>query len=145
MRETREYPRHATEMFELGREWLLLRSWVLITGLAGLGAASGAYRHPLSPHSTLYRLSTNTACAEFARMYATWLLLSTIVRIAFFVDPVNTTLFWVTFGTYGIALWHFILEIFVYRVAALKPAGVAPIIVASASVVWFLSIAFIRL
>jgi Erg28 like protein len=115
-----------------------LRIWVLITGLAGLGASIGAYTKPLSPHKTLYQGSTATACAEFARMYGTWLLTSTCVRVAFFADPTNPTLFWVAFCTYCVALVHFSLEIFIFKAAALKPGGIAPLVVASSSIVWFL-------
>ena len=119
-------------------EHQVLRGWVLITGLAGLSASVGAYRLPLSPHKTLYRLSPHTAHPEFARMYATWLLTSTIVRLAFvLIGEVGSPLFWVTFCTYCVALLHFTLEIFVYKVAALKPAGIAPIVVATGSMLWF--------
>lgn len=123
---------------------LVLRVWVLITGLAGLGAAIGAYTKPLSPHQTLYRNTPHTAHPCFARMYATWLLTSTTIRIAFFFTPIvstTNTIFWLTLGTYLIALWHFVLEIFIYKTAPLKPGGVAPLIVAGASIITFVLLA----
>lgn len=123
---------------------ILLRLWVLITGLAGLGAAIGAYAKPMSPHKTLYRTSKYTVYSEFSRMYATWLLTSTCVRIAFFLaDSIksDTAIFWLAFATYVIALWHFGLEIFVFKTAALRPGGVAPLLVASGSIAWFTTIA----
>lgn len=118
---------------------LPLRLWVLCTGLAGLGAAIGAYTRPLSPHKTLYSGTTTTANAEFARMYATWLLLSTTIRVTYFLHPVlpPDPLFYLTAATYAVALVHFALEIFVHATAPLRPGGIAPLVVASVSLVWF--------
>jgi Erg28 like protein len=116
-----------------------LRMWVLVTGIAGFGAAIGAFLKPLSPHKTLYRGSTATACPEFARMYGTWLLTSTFIRLAYAFDPKNLALFWLAFCTYCVALFHFGLEIFVYKAAVLIPAGIMPIFVASSSILWFLA------
>lgn len=118
--------------------------WVLVTGLAGLGAACGAYMKPLSPHITLYRRTKETASAAFSRMYATWLLTSTCIRIAFFLAPDRTPtgpVFWLAFATYLIALWHFVLEIVVFQTASLMPGGQAPLIVAGGSIIWFGAIA----
>jgi len=129
----------------LSPEGAVLKSWVLITGLAGIGAAIGAYTKPLSPFKTLYAASSATACPEFARMYATWLLLSTCVRVCFFLQPggVTTAQFWLAFSTYIVALWHFGLEIFIFRTAPLRPGGFAPLMVASLSVIWFSVIALL--
>lgn len=127
----------------LSEDGPLLRGWVLITGLAGLGAAIGAYSKPLSPHMTLYKKVPETANAVFARMYATWLLTSTCVRVAFFLSSTrgpDTTIFWLVFATYCIALWHFGLEIFVFKTAGIRPGGIGPLIVASGSIAWFLAI-----
>lgn len=123
-----------------------LRAWVLITGMAGLGAAIGAYRNPLSPHKTLYRRTPHTANPSFARMYATWLLTSTAIRIAFFLAPdcsPSNPIYWVAFSTYLIALFHFVLELFVFKAASLIPGGVMPCIVASFSIVWMLAAAML--
>lgn len=118
-----------------------LRGWVLLTGLAGLGAALGAFRKPSSPHSTLYSNSKDTNNASFARMYATWLFTSTAIRVAFYFansrHPATTTIFWLAFTTYLIALFHFVSEIFVFRTAALLPGGFMPLLVAGFSIVWF--------
>lgn len=124
-------------------EHFFLRLWVLATGLAGLGAAVGAYLAPLSPHKTLYRRSAHTAHAEFARMYGTWLFTSTAVRVAFFgaAPAVGSALFWVTLWTYLVALVHFGTEIFMYRAAALRPGGTGPLVVASVSIAWFVKVA----
>lgn len=118
----------------------LLRLWVLTTGLAGLGASVGAYMKPQSPHLTLYRLTKETASAAFSRMYATWLLTSTCIRFAFFLAPdrsPSTPIFWLAFATYLLALWHFVLEIVVFQTVSLKPGGMAPLMVAGGSILWF--------
>lgn len=118
---------------------LVLRVWVLITGLAGTGAAIGAYRRPLSPHKTLYCNSTETAAASFARMYGTWLFTSTLIRVGFFISATrgpDSVVFWLALGTYVVALFHFVSEIFVFRSAALLPGGFMPLVVAGLSIVW---------
>ena len=120
---------------------VLLRVWVLITGLAGLSASIGAFTRPLSPHKTLYRLTSSTACAEFARMYGTWLLTSTAVRVAYFFDSENRTLLFLVFCTYCIALFHFGIEIFTFQTVSLRPAGTAPLVVASFSIFWIALVA----
>jgi hypothetical protein len=117
----------------------VLRVWVLVTGLAGLSTAIGCYTKPLSAHQTLYGRSPHTVHPEFSRMFGTWLLTSTCVRVAFFLNPTNSALFWVTFCTYWVALLHFATEIFVYRTAPLLPGGIAPCVVASGSILWFLA------
>jgi hypothetical protein len=66
----------------------ILRVWVLVTGLAGFSTAIGCYTKPLSAHKTLYGRSPHTAHPEFSRMFGTWLLTSTCVRVAFFLDRV---------------------------------------------------------
>lgn len=123
----------------LDSESVALRFWVLITGIAGLGAAIGAYRKPLSPHKTLYCNSSETASAPFARMYGTWLLTSTVIRVAFFLAKSRSPsqpIFWLAFATYIIALFHFVTEIFIFRSAALLPGGFMPLLVAGFSVLW---------
>lgn len=119
--------------------------WVLITGLAGISASVGAYLRPLSPHKTLYNRVTSTADPAFARMYATWLLTSTAIRVGFFLAPQRgeeTVVFWLAFATYAIALWHFVLEIFIFKTVSLRPGGFAPVVVATGSVIWFSAIVF---
>lgn len=119
--------------------------WVLVTGLAGVSASVGAYLRPLSPHKTLYNRVPSTADPAFARMYATWLLTSTTIRVGFFLAPQRgqeTVVFWLAFGTYLIALWHFFLEIFVFKTAALRPGGFAPLMVASFTIAWFTAVIF---
>lgn len=123
----------------LDSENTILRLWVLTTGMAGLGAAIGAYRRPLSPHQTLYNNGSETASAPFARMYGTWLFTSTTIRVAFFLAKSRSTsqpIFWLAFATYLIALFHFVSEIFIFRSAALLPGGFMPLLVAGISVLW---------
>lgn len=129
----------------LSADGAVLRVWVLITGLAGLGAGISAYRKPLSPHKTLYNNTSATKNEAFAHMYGTWLFTSTIIRVSFFLAAAplrqpSSPLFWITLGTYLIALFHFVTEIFVYRHASLLPGGFAPLVVAGLSILWFVVI-----
>lgn len=130
----------------LNADALPLRVWVLITGLAGFFAALGAYRKPSSPHKTLYNNTKDTDTAPFARMYGTWLFTSTIIRVGFFFaetrQPSTSVIFWLAFGTYIIALFHFVTEIFVFRAASLLPGGFMPLVVAGLSIVWLALIYF---
>mmetsp|Transcript_9217 Transcript_9217/g.24333 ORF Transcript_9217/g.24333 Transcript_9217/m.24333 type:complete len:102 (+) Transcript_9217:117-422(+) len=68
-------------------------------------------------------------------MYGTWLLLSTMVRVLFALEPYNGGLFVAVLWTYCVALYHFSLEIFVHRTVPLQPAGQMPLTVASGSIV----------
>lgn len=132
-------PHNIPKMGFLNAEDVIFRSWVLITGMAGFGAAIGAYRKPHSPHKTLYNKTTRTDNESFAHMYGTWLLTSTMIRVTFFLSPLRNPqqpIFWLVFGTYIIAAFHFITEIFVYKSVSLLPGGFAPLIVAGLSIAW---------
>lgn len=115
-----------------------LRVWVAATGVAGLSAAAGALSAPASPIDTLYRHApAGTDAGPFSRMYATWLGLSTVVRLVFAGTAApDGGLVAVTAATYAVALAHFAGEIGVTRTVPLLPGGVAPLVVASASLVW---------
>ncbi|GJQ09799.1 hypothetical protein GpartN1_g1590.t1 [Galdieria partita] len=115
-----------------------LRTWVGLTGLAGLGAAVGAWWNPASPMDTIYRNipPSETASALASRLYATWLLLSTVVRCTFALHEFSLPLAVATCATYVVAWVHFATEIFVYHTVPLKPGGQAPLWVASISIGW---------
>ncbi|GAB0492476.1 hypothetical protein MMPV_003739 [Pyropia vietnamensis] len=117
---------------------LALRVWVAVTGMAGLSAAVGALTAPASPIDTLYREAPpGTDAGPFARMYATWLALSTVTRLVYAGTPSpDGGLTAVTAATYAVALGHFAGEIGVTRTVPLLPGGVAPLVVASVSLVW---------
>lgn len=89
-----------------------------------------------SPSPSLYIPFSVTGDPIFSRMYATWLLLSTVIRVTFALSSeVSPSLYGVTLATYVVALWHFALEIFVYHTAPLSPGGIAPLSVASVSII----------
>mmetsp|Transcript_1720 Transcript_1720/g.3045 ORF Transcript_1720/g.3045 Transcript_1720/m.3045 type:complete len:92 (+) Transcript_1720:278-553(+) len=67
-------------------------------------------------------------------MYGTWLLLSTMIRVLFSVDPYNASIYFATLFTYCVALFHFSLEIFLFKTVPLVPAGRMPLFVASFSI-----------
>ncbi|EME30289.1 putative ergosterol biosynthetic protein 28 isoform 1 [Galdieria sulphuraria] len=115
-----------------------LRTWVGLTGLAGLGAAIGAWWNPSSPIDTIYRNISPEMAAPLSRLYATWLLLSTIIRCTFVVSEFHVSLAVVTMATYVVAWVHFSSEIFIYHTVPLKPGGQAPLWVASFSMGWLL-------
>eukprot|EP00170_Pyropia_yezoensis_P003691 contig_15501_g3702 len=115
-----------------------LRLWVAVTGVAGFSAAVGALSAPASPIDTLYRHAPpGTDAGPFSRMYATWLALSTVTRLVFAATAApDGGLIGVTAATYAVALAHFAGEIGLTRTVPLLPGGVAPLVVASASLVW---------
>eukprot|EP00871_Galdieria_phlegrea_P004708 jgi/Galph1/5238/GphlegSOOS_G3852.1 len=121
-----------------------LRIWVLFTGLAGISAAIGAFVRPLSPIETLYRNISPKMSLPVARLYATWLLLSSVVRLTFVVSSYHTSLAIITFATYLIALIHFSMEIFIYQTVPLYPGGQAPLLVATVSASWLAYTIFVH-
>uniref|UniRef100_A0A8C7PTL1 Ergosterol biosynthesis 28 homolog n=1 Tax=Oncorhynchus mykiss TaxID=8022 RepID=A0A8C7PTL1_ONCMY len=73
-----------------------------------------------------------------ARTFGIWTLLSSIIRCACAIDIQNKTLYHITLWTFVLALGHFLSEAFIYKTAPLTIGVMAPLIVASFSIVGML-------
>ncbi|XP_013822787.1 PREDICTED: probable ergosterol biosynthetic protein 28 isoform X2 [Capra hircus] len=73
-----------------------------------------------------------------ARTYGIWTLLSSVVRCLCAIDIHNKTLYYITLWTFFLALGHFLSELFVFGTAAPTIGVMAPLTVASISILGML-------
>ncbi|XP_029819992.1 probable ergosterol biosynthetic protein 28 [Manacus vitellinus] len=73
-----------------------------------------------------------------ARTFGVWTLLSSVIRCLCAIDIRNRTLYHITLFTFFLALAHFLSEVFIYHTAALTIGVMAPLMVASFSIMGML-------
>uniref|UniRef100_A0A7N9CZS1 Ergosterol biosynthesis 28 homolog n=1 Tax=Macaca fascicularis TaxID=9541 RepID=A0A7N9CZS1_MACFA len=73
-----------------------------------------------------------------ARTFGIWTLLSSVIRCLCAIDIHNKTLYHITLWTFLLALGHFLSELFVYGTAAPTVGVLAPLMVASFSILGML-------
>ncbi|NXX86000.1 ERG28 protein, partial [Urocolius indicus] len=73
-----------------------------------------------------------------ARTFGIWTLLSSVIRCLCAIDIRNQTLYYITLFTFFLALVHFLSEVFIYHTAALTIGVMAPLMVASFSILGML-------
>ncbi|XP_054304030.2 ergosterol biosynthetic protein 28 homolog isoform X2 [Pongo pygmaeus] len=73
-----------------------------------------------------------------ARTFGIWTLLSSVIRCLCAIDIHNKTLYHITLWTFLLALGHFLSELFVYGTAAPTIGVLAPLMVASFSILGML-------
>ncbi|XP_009885346.1 PREDICTED: probable ergosterol biosynthetic protein 28 [Charadrius vociferus] len=73
-----------------------------------------------------------------ARTFGVWTLLSSVIRCLCAIDIRNRTLYYITLFTFFLALVHFLSEVFIYHTAALTIGVMAPLMVASFSILGML-------
>ncbi|RXN26171.1 putative ergosterol biosynthetic 28 [Labeo rohita] len=128
----------------------VLRSWLLMVSVIAVGNTMQSFRD----HSFLseklytgtpdYGQDPHVITITFilnglqARTFGIWTLLSSIIRCACAIDIQNRTLYHITLWTFVLALGHFLSEAFIYKTAPLTIGVMAPLIVASFSIVGML-------
>uniref|UniRef100_A0A673XKZ7 Ergosterol biosynthesis 28 homolog n=1 Tax=Salmo trutta TaxID=8032 RepID=A0A673XKZ7_SALTR len=73
-----------------------------------------------------------------ARTFGIWTLLLSVIRCTCTIDIQNKTFYHITLWTFVLALGHFLSEAFIYKTAPLTIGIMAPLIVASFSIVGML-------
>ncbi|XP_073751712.1 ergosterol biosynthetic protein 28 homolog isoform X4 [Callorhinus ursinus] len=74
-----------------------------------------------------------------ARTFGIWTLLSSVIRCLCAIDIHNKTLYHITLWTFLLALGHFLSELFVFGTAAPTIGVLAPLMVASFSILGMLA------
>ncbi|XP_014066440.2 ergosterol biosynthetic protein 28 homolog [Salmo salar] len=117
----------------------VLRSWLVMVSVIAMGNTVQSF----SDHSFLSeKLYTGTPefgvfCLQ-ARTFGIWTLLSSVIRCTCAIDIQNKTLYHITLWIFVLALVHFLSEAFIYKTAPLTIGIMAPLIVASFSIVGML-------
>ncbi|XP_006632265.1 ergosterol biosynthetic protein 28 homolog [Lepisosteus oculatus] len=116
----------------------VLRSWLVMVSVIAVGNTVQSFRDHSFLSEKLYTGSPEFVNGLQARTFGIWTLLSSIIRCACAVDIQNKTLYHITLWTFVVALGHFLSEVFVYKTALLTIGIMAPLIVASFSIVGML-------
>ncbi|XP_032043901.1 probable ergosterol biosynthetic protein 28 [Aythya fuligula] len=122
----------------MGRFLCVLRSWLLMVSVIAAGNALQCFRDHSFVSEKLYTTSPGLVNGLQARTFGVWTLLSSVVRCLCALDIRNQTLYYITLFTFVVALAHFLSEVFIYHTAALTMGIMAPLMVASFSILGML-------
>ncbi|EAW81238.1 chromosome 14 open reading frame 1, isoform CRA_b [Homo sapiens] len=125
--------------------WGSLFAAAAAAATAVLGARSPAMGNTLQSfrdhtflYEKLYTGKPNLVNGLQARTFGIWTLLSSVIRCLCAIDIHNKTLYHITLWTFLLALGHFLSELFVYGTAAPTIGVLAPLMVASFSILGML-------
>nr|XP_057947147.1 ergosterol biosynthetic protein 28 homolog isoform X3 [Doryrhamphus excisus]XP_057947148.1 ergosterol biosynthetic protein 28 homolog isoform X3 [Doryrhamphus excisus] len=113
----------------------VLRSWLVMVSVIAMGNTVQSFRDHSFLSEKLYTGTPQFVNGLQARTFGIWTLLSSIIRCACAIDIQNRTLYHITLWTFVLALGHFLSETFIYKTAPLTIGVMAPLIVASFSVI----------
>ncbi|KAM6446039.1 ergosterol biosynthetic protein 28 homolog [Rhynochetos jubatus] len=116
----------------------VLRSWLVMVSVIAAGNTLQSFRDHGFLSEKLYTASPGLVNGLQARTFGVWTLLSSVIRCLCAVDIRNRTLYYITLFTFFLALVHFLSEVFIYRTAALTIGVMAPLMVASFSIMGML-------
>lgn len=122
----------------MGRLLNVLRSWLVMVSVIAMGNTVQSFRDHSFLSEKLYTGSPEFVNGLQARTFGIWTLLSSIIRFFCAVDIQNRTLYHITLWTFVLALGHFLSEAFIYKTAPLTIGVMAPLLVASFSIVGML-------
>ncbi|XP_012669732.1 ergosterol biosynthetic protein 28 homolog [Clupea harengus] len=122
----------------MGRLLNVLRSWLVMVSVIAMGNTVQSFRDHRFLSEKLYTGSPEFVNGLQARTFGIWTLLSSIIRLFCAIDIQNRTLYHITLWTFVLALGHFLSEAFIYKTAPLTIGVMAPLIVASISIVGML-------
>ncbi|VTJ69769.1 Hypothetical predicted protein [Marmota monax] len=116
----------------------VLRSWLVIVSIIAMGNTLQSFRDHTFLYEKLYTGKPNLVNGLQARTFGIWTLLSSVIRCLCAIDIHNKTLYHITLWTFLLALGHFLSELFVFGTAAPTIGVLAPLMVASFSILGML-------
>ncbi|XP_072350649.1 ergosterol biosynthetic protein 28 homolog isoform X1 [Scyliorhinus torazame] len=116
----------------------VLRSWLVMVSIIAAGNTIQSFRDHSFLSEKLYTGSPTLVNGLQARTFGIWTLLSSIIRCTCAVDIHNRTLYHITLWTFILAFAHFLSESFVYLTAPITIGVMAPLLVASVSILGML-------
>ncbi|XP_023958092.1 ergosterol biosynthetic protein 28 homolog isoform X2 [Chrysemys picta bellii] len=116
----------------------VLRSWLVMVSIIAMGNTLQSFRDHSFLSEKLYTGTPTLVNGLQARTFGIWTLLSSVIRCSCAIDIRNKTLYHITLLTFLIALAHFLSEVFVYGTAAPTIGVLAPLMVASFSILGML-------
>ncbi|XP_060118940.1 ergosterol biosynthetic protein 28 homolog isoform X1 [Heteronotia binoei] len=116
----------------------VLRSWLVMVSIIAMGNTVQSFRDHSFLSEKLYTGKPSLVNGLQARTFGIWTLLSSVIRCYCAIDIRNKTLYNITLLTFFIALGHFLSEVFIYGTAAATIGVLAPLMVASFSILGML-------
>ncbi|XP_066197540.1 ergosterol biosynthetic protein 28 homolog isoform X1 [Saccopteryx leptura] len=116
----------------------VLRSWLVMVSIIAMGNTLQSFRDHTFLYEKLYTGKPDLVNGLQARTFGIWTLLSSVIRCLCAIDIHNKTLYHITLWTFLLALGHFLSELFVYGTAAPTVGVLAPLMVASFSILGML-------
>ncbi|GAB5573047.1 ergosterol biosynthetic protein 28 homolog isoform X6 [Prionailurus iriomotensis] len=116
----------------------VLRSWLVMVSIIAMGNTLQSFRDHTFLYEKLYTGKPDLVNGLQARTFGIWTLLSSVIRCLCAIDIHNKTLYHITLWTFLLALGHFLSELFVFGTAAPTIGVLAPLMVASFSILGML-------
>uniref|UniRef100_A0A8B9X4A5 Ergosterol biosynthesis 28 homolog n=1 Tax=Bos mutus grunniens TaxID=30521 RepID=A0A8B9X4A5_BOSMU len=116
----------------------VLRSWLMMTSIIAAGHSLQSFQDHTFLYENIYTGKPDLVNGLQARTFGVWTLLSSVVRCLCAIDIHNKTLYYITLWTFFLALGHFLCELFVFGTAAPTIGVMAPLMVASISILGML-------
>nr|XP_014341531.1 PREDICTED: probable ergosterol biosynthetic protein 28 isoform X1 [Latimeria chalumnae] len=123
---------------EMSRFLNVLRSWLVMVSVIAMGNTVQCFRGHSFLSEKLYTGRPDLVNSLQARTFGMWTLLSSVTRCACATDIHNKTLYHITLWTFVLALGHFLSEAFIYKTAPLTIGVMAPLLIASFSILGML-------
>ncbi|XP_061467778.1 ergosterol biosynthetic protein 28 homolog isoform X2 [Rhineura floridana] len=124
--------------FKMSRFLNVLRSWLVMVSIIAMGNTVQSFRDHSFLSEKLYTGKPSLVNGLQARTFGIWTFLSSVIRCYCAIDIRNKTLYNITLLTFFLALGHFLSEVFIYSTAAPTIGILAPLMVASFSILGML-------
>ncbi|CAI9567246.1 unnamed protein product [Staurois parvus] len=122
----------------MSRFLAVLRSWLMMVSIIAAGNTLQSFRDHSFLSDKLYTGRPSQVNGLQARTFGIWTLLSSVIRCACAIDIRNKTLYHLTLWTFILALGHFTSEVWIYHTAHMTIGVMAPLMVASFSILGML-------